>query len=135
MALLLPFLLMFIFGIIEIARFWAAAQAVTHAAREGARIMVLPDCQGCSPTFRPFKQGETVRDAALRTVNEYLSSTGLDPKAATVAFIEQEDYSKQERKKKVGITITYQFATPLPAILMHGQSPVPIVSASIMEHE
>ncbi|SIN79964.1 TadE/TadG family type IV pilus assembly protein [Halodesulfovibrio marinisediminis] len=43
MALMLPILLLLVFGTIEIGRFYWAKHAVVHAANEGARLAVLPD--------------------------------------------------------------------------------------------
>ena len=42
-ALVLPLVLLFIAGIIEVARAWNIKQAVTDAAREGARYTVVQD--------------------------------------------------------------------------------------------
>ncbi len=42
-ALVLPIVLLFIAGIIEMARAWNIKQAVTDAAREGARYTVVKD--------------------------------------------------------------------------------------------
>ncbi|MBV8775529.1 MAG: pilus assembly protein, partial [Deltaproteobacteria bacterium] len=40
-AVLITFLAV-VFAVIEISRAWAVKQAVTNAAREGARVLILP---------------------------------------------------------------------------------------------
>ena len=65
MALILPILLVVIAGIIDFALMFQAAEVVTNAAREGARVGVLPgyNCNGGG-------------DCAAR-VDEYLAASGL----------------------------------------------------------
>lgn len=68
--LVLPVLLVLVFGIIEFANAWRTSQIVTNAAREGARMAVLPD----NPTAAEIEQ----------TIDDYLSNSGLDDSKATV---------------------------------------------------
>jgi hypothetical protein len=42
MAIILPVLLLLVFGIIELANAWRTFQVVVNGAREGARVAVLP---------------------------------------------------------------------------------------------
>jgi Flp pilus assembly protein TadG len=63
MALLIPLFSMFIFGQIEASRAGMVAQLLTNAAREGARVAVLPDTVDSTPV--------TAR------VNQVLSGSGL----------------------------------------------------------
>jgi len=67
MALILPILLVVIAGIVDFALMFQAAEVVTNAAREGARVCVLPgyNCIGGGGG-----------DAAVR-VDEYLAASGL----------------------------------------------------------
>jgi TadE-like protein len=67
MALILPILLVVIAGIIDFALMFQAAEVVTNAAREGARVCVLP---GYICTVGGGG------DAEVR-VNEYLAASGL----------------------------------------------------------
>ena len=41
-ALLLPVLVLLVMGVLDIARAWGTQQVVTNAAREGARVGILP---------------------------------------------------------------------------------------------
>jgi hypothetical protein len=43
MAIVLPVLLLLVFGIIEMSNAWRTFQVVTNAAREGARVAILDD--------------------------------------------------------------------------------------------
>jgi Flp pilus assembly protein TadG len=71
-ALTLPILLLVVLGIIEFGFVFREYEVVTNAAREGARIAVLP-------TY-------TLADAEDR-VDTYLTASGLDPADATVRTV------------------------------------------------
>jgi hypothetical protein len=45
MAIVLPVLLLLVFGIIELSNAWRSFQVVTNSAREGARVIILPTAQ------------------------------------------------------------------------------------------
>ena len=65
-AIILPLLLMMIFGIIEFGRAYQARLTVTHAAREGVRVLAVTENQAAAEA------------AALA------AATGLDPGSVTV---------------------------------------------------
>jgi Flp pilus assembly protein TadG len=67
-ALVLPLLLVLIAGIVDFALMFQAFEVVTNAAREGARLRVLP--------------GYTTADAEAR-VTAYLNASGLTGAATT----------------------------------------------------
>lgn len=69
--LVLPVLLVLVFGIIEFANAWRTSQIVTNAAREGARMAVLPD----NPSYGEIET----------RINNYLTNSDLDPAKATVS--------------------------------------------------
>ncbi len=68
-AMVLPLLLVFVAGIVDFGLMFQAFEVVTNAAREAARIRVLP--------------GYTNADAAARA-NAYLAASGLTPTNAPV---------------------------------------------------
>ena len=68
-ALTLPLILLVVVGIIEFGFVFQKYEVITNAAREGARVLVLP-------AFGPA-------DAVTR-VNQYLTAAGLNPALATV---------------------------------------------------
>jgi len=66
-----PVLLLLLFGIIEMGAAWRTYQVTTNAAREGARLTVLPSADE-----------DEIRDA----IDERLLRGGLSPANATVEF-------------------------------------------------
>lgn len=70
-ALIVPVLMLLIVGIFEFGRAWNAHQAVTDAAREGARIAVLAD-----PSI--------TEDSVRSVVRNALSAVALDPDLAVI---------------------------------------------------
>lgn len=129
-AFLLPIFFGMVFAIIEVGRAWAAKQALTIAAREGARVLVLP--YGAGLTYN--SEGE-VQAAAINTVTSYLNSAGVPVGAGTQISVARiapgsdgeyntgDDpapelgYTGGKRGERVGIRIIHGFDTPLPLIL------------------
>jgi hypothetical protein len=66
-----PVLLLILFGIIEMGAAWRTYQVTTNAAREGARMTVLPD-----------PDEDEIRDA----LDERLLRGGLTPASASIEF-------------------------------------------------
>jgi Flp pilus assembly protein TadG len=74
-ALTLPLLLLLVLGMIEFGFLFQEYEVVTNAAREGARIAVLPT----------YSQTQTARqNNATARVNQYLTNAGLNAALATV---------------------------------------------------
>lgn len=66
-----PLLVLLVFGIIEMGAAWRTYQVTTNAAREGARLTVLPNAN----------------ETEVRTaISNRLVNGGLDPANATVEF-------------------------------------------------
>jgi hypothetical protein len=63
MAIVLPVLLILVFGIIEMASAWRTFQIVTNGAREGARVAILPNAN----TDRVIERVEEHLDAGRLT--------------------------------------------------------------------
>lgn len=81
MALILPFLLLIIFGIVDFGRAYNAKVTLTHAAREGARVWSL--------TKDPGKTEQTSRDAAVGLTPITVTTTACDfgkPTTVAVAY-------------------------------------------------
>jgi Flp pilus assembly protein TadG len=70
-ALTLPLVLLVSVGIFEFGRAWEVMQVLTNAAREGARVAILP--------------GQPV-DAVKRRVTDYMAAGGLTNCATCVAL-------------------------------------------------
>jgi Flp pilus assembly pilin Flp len=72
-ALIVPFLLLFLVGIIEFGRGWNLHQVVTDAAREAARTAVIHDI-------------DIDQDSVIRVAKNALGRSGINPANATVTF-------------------------------------------------
>ena len=70
-ALIVPFLLLFLVGIIEFGRGWNLHQVVTDAAREAARTAVIHDV-------------DIDQDSVIRVAKNALGRAGINPANATV---------------------------------------------------
>lgn len=130
MSLVLPLFLLLVFGIVEIGRAFAARQALTSAAREGARILVLPFGPGL-----PYTTEGAVQAAALNRARAYLSSSGVsigqETEIRRVRLVPgddgaygtsddpapEPDYTGAVRGERVGLQITHDFDTPLPMVV------------------
>ncbi len=75
-AIVLPILLVLLFGILGFARAYNTYQTMTRAAREGARFAVAPTCAMCGNT--PPADSEI-----LTVVNAALTASSLDPTQVT----------------------------------------------------
>jgi Flp pilus assembly protein TadG len=103
-SLTLPLLLLIVLGIIEFGFMFREYEVVTNAAREGARIAILP--------------GYADGDVTAR-VNDYLTTAGLDTDLATVD-------PGTATPTSVGavcvsmkpVTVTYQHAVPFLSGIM-----------------
>ena len=73
-ALVLPLLMLVLFGIVEFGRAWNAKQVLTDAAREGARLAVVGD-----PTI-------TLTSQVDARVKEKIARGGFDTTQVTVAY-------------------------------------------------
>ena len=77
MALVIPAILLIVFGIIEFGAAWRAYQVVTNAAREGARRAVMPADGGIV---------DPSEAAVLGIVQNAMTAGGLDWDPAYVTF-------------------------------------------------
>lgn len=77
MALVIPILLLLVFGIIEFASAWRSYQVITNAAREGARRAVMPADPGLVDPTAP---------AVLGIVQNVMTTGGLAFDPAYVSF-------------------------------------------------
>ncbi|MCI0391557.1 MAG: pilus assembly protein [Acidobacteria bacterium] len=135
-ALILPLFLVFIFAVLEIGRAWSAKQSLTIAAREGARILVMP--YGLGPAYK-YKSEEEVIKAAQDAVRDSMNGSGtpvvvdstrIEPariRPGIDGVFNTEDDVKElyltslsppvVRGDRVGFFIKYKFETPAPVLL------------------
>ncbi len=82
-ALILPILVMLVFGIVEFGRGYNAKITVTHAAREGARVLALT--ADASAAELAAKNAATSLDAGSITVTSSACTPGT-PASVTVQY-------------------------------------------------
>lgn len=130
LALVLPLFLTMVLAIVEIGRAFAAKQSLTIAAREGARVLVLPYGAGLTYTTE-----SAVQTAAVNRVRSYLASSGVGIGAETVIRIAriragndgvygtvddqqpEVDYAQGVRGQRVGVVIEHRFESPIPFVI------------------
>jgi Flp pilus assembly protein TadG len=127
-ALTLPIILLVCVGIFEFGRAYQTWQVMTNAAREGARVAVLPN-----PTGSP--------DARVRAYLElgglaYDSSVGVAVTASTVSLGAGGNASAST------VTITYPFSfmvlQPVARLVVNGTmtgAPITLTAAATMRNE
>lgn len=145
--LLLPFLLVTI-GIIEIGRAWSVKQAVTNAAREGTRILLLP--YGTNQTCPDIdcSSAESIRAAALATTRGFLSNAGLstDEPITQITLVRQTLEANGTVSSEplsgdmlngdlVGIQIRYQYTSLIQGFISGDNATINLVGVSVMRHE
>jgi Flp pilus assembly protein TadG len=122
-AIALPLLLLMLIGIWEFARAYQIQQVVVNAAREGARIVVLPDASG-----------GTV-DSATNAVNNYLAGGHIS--GATVNITGTQDTGQP---MTVTVSVPYSFRLIGPIIRLAtgdngGPGDITLTSQATMRHE
>ena len=141
-ALIAPLLLGMVLSVIELGRFWGARQGITNAAREGARVMLLPYGTGAK-----FGSQDAVNQAAILTTKQFLNTTGLAHEAPAVkiepvwydaeARRTQTEFGARElaRGDQAGMRITYRFDTPLKLLLGGDNGLMTIRQQVLLDHE
>jgi Flp pilus assembly protein TadG len=127
MALILPVLLILIIGMLEFSRAWSAKQAVTDAAREGARLAVVQNVD----------VDQTDVTAAIATS---LSRAGIPGWAATIQFDETPGPAGKWRNtgeiQQVYVAVDYRFSLLGPLIRMAtGSETIRMASLVAMRNE
>lgn len=145
--LLLPFLLVTI-GIIEIGRAWSVKQAVTSAAREGTRILLLPygTSQSCPDIDCSSVDG--IRAAALQATRDFLSNAGLtlDESITQITLVRQtletngtittEPLSgEMVSGDLVGVQVRHQYTSLMQGFFSSDDATINMVGVSVMRHE
>ncbi|HSK18053.1 MAG TPA: TadE/TadG family type IV pilus assembly protein [Longimicrobiales bacterium] len=117
-ALVMPILIVILFGIIEFARIWNTKQTLTDAAREGARIAVVNNAM--------VKPAQALQDSVRRVVYRTASAAALDTTQLT--FTPTGVGSGQTA------TIALQYVyTPLVGLVLN--TPITMSTSSVMRNE
>lgn len=114
-ALVLPLLMLIVFGITEFGRAWMTMNILTGAAREGCRLAVVtgPDV-----------------DAVQNRVTEVCAAAGVTPSSITVTPPDPDD-----PERRVTVVVETDFTVIPGTILGTFSGTVPLRSTSIMRHE
>ena len=124
MAFILPIFLALVLAIIEFGRAWGTKQAITLAAREGARVLVLPYGAGLTYSTEGAQQ-----QAAIESVKSYLGNSGVvvttDTQIIPVRLLPgsdnvlgtsddtiEQNYTNAKRGDRIGIQLKHVFDTP-----------------------
>lgn len=130
-ALVLPMLLVLVFGIVEFGNAWRHYQLITNTAREGARVAVLPSSTA------------TTVDSVI---DDRLNGSGLDAAQATVTLrildFGDPNYSNSADTVTIEYPYSFVFLGPVIDLMCTGigcsggaYSTVTLSSTSIMRNE
>jgi len=130
-ALVVPMLLVLVFGIVEFGNAWRHYQLITNTAREGARVAVLPSSTAA------------IVDSVI---DDRLNGSGLDADSAivTLAILDFGDPNYSASADTVTIVYPYNFVFLGPVVDLMcavfgcgqgGFSSVQLSSTSIMRNE
>jgi Flp pilus assembly protein TadG len=120
-ALVAPVILLLVAGIFEFGRAWNAHQAVTDAAREGARAAVLAD---------PLMTADSVR----AVVRNALARAALDPNRATIVLSGVGAATGEPARVQVRYPFHFGFLKPMGAVLGNAGT-VTLGTAFVMRNE
>ncbi len=145
--ILIPFLLVTI-GVVEVGRAWSVKQAVTNAAREGARILILQYGQGLNCLEIDCSSAESVKTAALNTIKFHMSGAGLSTAEAAfeINFVRQKVENDIVRTEPlvgemvsgdlVGVNVKYKYVSTVHALIAtQGDNTIDMLGSCVMRHE
>jgi Flp pilus assembly protein TadG len=113
-------LLLLVVGVFEFGRAWSAHQALTDAAREGARLAVIAD-----PTI--------TEDSVAKVVRNALSAASLDPDRAVIELAGVNDATGEPAR--VAVRYPYQFSMLKTLRGINGGGAVTLGTAFVMRNE
>lgn len=120
-ALVLPFLLILIVGIIEFGRAWNEHQVITDAAREAARKAAI-------------HQPSVTADTILNVANAALARAGINPANATITLTDWDADANERLTVAIDLPYTFTFFGPLVKWTT-GQSNITLRTAFSMRNE
>jgi Flp pilus assembly protein TadG len=117
LALVMPILVMLLFGIIEFARVWNVRQTMTDAAREGARVAVVNN---------GLISAAVLQDSVIRIVTNAASAAGMDLAQLTVTS------TGIGSGQTASVQVAYVYE-PLMGLVLPG--PITLNTSSVMRNE
>jgi Flp pilus assembly protein TadG len=124
-ALVMPILILLLFGIIEFARVWNVKQVLTDAAREGARIAVVAERQNLTTL--------ELRDSVARVVKRTAVAAAIDT-LATKLNIDTSTGVGGPAGTEARVQLTYQYQ-PLFGTWILSESVMQLRTFSVMRNE
>jgi Flp pilus assembly protein TadG len=110
-ALTVSLLMMLLMGIVTFARAFEIYQSVVRAAREGARVAVLPTCASCGNSYLDPSSGVTQANSAVFStyIAPALQAANVNPQSVlnyseTVRWLDTGDTEQQ-----CGVAISFQY--------------------------
>lgn len=113
--IILPLFLMLLIGMVSFASAYRVFEAITRAAREGARAIVVTSCAACG---NAMYSAATVRTTY---VEPSLSAANLDPTqvtgyATTYVWMDPGASPPQECGAEISFNYPYQLAVPFTSV-------------------
>ena len=142
LAILLPFLVVLVFGIIEVGLLLYNQQVITNASREGARAVIVGDCTGTGFQRRP-DDSTTPPEGIKQIVEDYCANrlitfAATKPQPATVVSPPWSDRqcggSLIDRGTNITVGVTYDYSFLLPGILGLGTTKT-LAARTVMKME
>ncbi|MFN2384205.1 MAG: TadE/TadG family type IV pilus assembly protein [Gemmatimonadota bacterium] len=109
-ALILPVLLGLIIGIYEFGRAWNVYQVLTNAAREGARLAVIPT---------------STESQVISTIEDGLDRAALDPSEGSISLEGMGDGTGTPATVALEYPYQFTFLGPIVAFLGDGSGETP----------
>lgn len=110
-AFVVSLLMMLMIGIVTLARAFEIYETIVRAAREGARVAVLPNCASCGNSYLDPSSGVTQANSAVFSnyIAPALQAANLNPNSVlnyseTVAWLNAGDTEQQ-----CGVAISFQY--------------------------
>ena len=117
-AFVMTFLMTLLLAIISFSRAYNVYQTITRAAREGARMAVLPSCATCGNSYLDPSTGVTLQNSQIFSdfIAPTLRSANLNPDSVfnyseTVAWLDSGDADEQ-CGVKIGFEYPYTLCLP-----------------------
>lgn len=145
--LLLPFLLTTI-AVIELGRAWTVKQGLTNAAREGARVLIIPFGTNRTCPDIDCSTAVSINVAAIETTRFHLNNLGISTdlsvtEITTIREVVNDDGSvtvqplvdEPSRGEYVGIRIKYKYSSLIQGLFSGDSSTINMMGTSVMRHE
>lgn len=131
-ALVLPIVLLFLFGIMEYGRYILALQVVTNAAREGCRYAVT---HTQPVTIAGVTTGNATSDVT-NTITAFLGGQQLSSQAIQVYLSDSKGnnlgaWSNAQPGQFICVQVTGNYTAMLPSLLSMPSS-IPVAAESVM---